>query len=336
VTFHELDLCSGCAGLALGLQRAGWRSVCYVENDRYCQRLLQARMQDGSLNTAPIWDDLRVFDGRPWRGCVDLVSAGFPCQPVSCAGKRKGAADERWLWPGVVRVVREVGPRYVLLENVPGLLIRGYGFGDVLGELAALGYDAEWQCLPAAAFGAPHLRYRVFVIAYAAGRREERLPEGPRRDREGAPDAHRPRQARPASHANGARRGQWADQSQPESGSRGPANAGVGREDASYSQEQRLPLGDPGAKRCYGRQARGFATRLGRGERSMVYPEATSFDAATLRTDWWEAEPGVCGVVDGCPQRVDRIRALGNAVLPQIGEWLGGRIIAHMTAEEGC
>ena len=113
---------------------------------------------------APIWDDLESFDGRPWRGVVELLSAGFPCQPVSCAGKRQAQEDERWLWPHVARVVCEVRPRIVALENVPGLLVRG--FGDVLGELAALGFDAEWLCLRASELGAPHIRRRVFVLAW--------------------------------------------------------------------------------------------------------------------------------------------------------------------------
>ncbi len=121
-------------------------------------------MEEGHLEMAPIWDDLESFDGRPWRGVVDLLSAGFPCQPVSSAGKRRAQEDERWLWPHVARVVCEVRPRIVALENVPGLLVRG--FGDVLGELAALGFDAEWLCLRASEFGAPHIRRRVFVLAW--------------------------------------------------------------------------------------------------------------------------------------------------------------------------
>ncbi len=121
-------------------------------------------MEEGHLEMAPIWDDLESFDGRPWRGVVDLLSAGFPCQPVSSAGKRRAQEDERWLWPHVARVVCEVRPRIVVLENVPGLLVRG--FGDVLGELAALGFDAEWGVFSASGVGAPHVRRRIFVLAW--------------------------------------------------------------------------------------------------------------------------------------------------------------------------
>jgi len=96
--------------------------VAHVERDPFAAAVLVARMADQALDQAPVWDDLRSFDGRPWRGRVDLVTAGFPCQPWSAAGRRQGIEDDRWLWPDVARIVAEVGPRLVLLENVPVLL----------------------------------------------------------------------------------------------------------------------------------------------------------------------------------------------------------------------
>lgn len=164
---HGLALCSGIGGLELGLRLALGRrytTVCYVEREACAAALLVARMEDKTLDRAPVWDDLRTFKGGPWRGVVDCVTAGFPCQPVSLAGKRRAQADERWLWPQIVRILREVRPRYVFLENVPGLLVQG--FGDVLGDLASLGFDAEWGVFSAAEAGAPHRRERVFVLAY--------------------------------------------------------------------------------------------------------------------------------------------------------------------------
>src|SRR6185369_6209630 len=136
----HLDLCSGIGAMALGIQRAGYRTCCYCEIERYCQQVLVARMRDGSLHGAPLWEDIRDFDGRPWAG-VDLLSAGWPCQPHSLAGKRKGAADDRNLWPEVIRLIREIRPRACLLENVPGLLTSDGGrmFGRVLGDLAECG-----------------------------------------------------------------------------------------------------------------------------------------------------------------------------------------------------
>ncbi len=164
----ELSLFSGYGGFTLGLRLAGIpiRTVCYVENEPYAQSIIRARIGDGYLDDAPIWDDVRTFDAEPWRGVVDIVTAGFPCQPHSVAGRRVGAADDRNLWPDTLRIIGEVGPRFALLENVPGLLANGYA-GTVVGELAQIGYDAIWHCVPAAAVGAPHLRWRWFCLAYA-------------------------------------------------------------------------------------------------------------------------------------------------------------------------
>ena len=167
-----LSICAGVGGLDLGLKLAlgeQYRTVCYVERDAYCAAVLVARMADKALDQAPIWDDLTTFAGKRWRGKVDLVSAGFPCQPASAAGQRKGREDDRWLWPAIAQLICEVGSRYVFLENVRGLLSvdDGHAFGEVLGDLADLGFDAEWGVFRASDVGAPHRRERVFVLAYA-------------------------------------------------------------------------------------------------------------------------------------------------------------------------
>jgi DNA (cytosine-5)-methyltransferase 1 len=174
---NVLALCAGAGGLELGVKLAvpGARCVGYVERDAFAAAVLVARMEDAALDSAPVWDDVADFDGRSWRGVVDCVAAGFPCQPFSAAGKRRGTADERWLWPDIARVLREVGPRWVFLENVPGLVRRG--LADVLRDLAALGFDAEWGLLSAAAVGAPHKRERLFLLAHA--RRGDHHPEQP-------------------------------------------------------------------------------------------------------------------------------------------------------------
>lgn len=168
--YTNLSLCSGVGGMDLGLQRAGFRTVCYVEQDEYRIQTLIARMQEGCLDHAPIWDDISSFDGRPWCGRISLLSAGFPCQPFSVAGSMRGADDERYVWPHIYRLICEVRPSYILLENVPGILMAKRGraapLSTVLSDLASIGYDAQWDVLSAAAFGAPHLRRRVFVVAY--------------------------------------------------------------------------------------------------------------------------------------------------------------------------
>lgn len=162
---NGLGLCAGVGGLELGIGLAvpGYRGVGYVERESFAQAVLVARMEEEALAPAPIWDDLETFDGRPFRGVVDLVSAGFPCQPFSVAGRGDGLEDERWVWPELERILREVRPRWVFLENVPGLV--RHGLWAVVRDLAALGYDAEWDLFSAGAIGAPHRRERFFLLA---------------------------------------------------------------------------------------------------------------------------------------------------------------------------
>jgi len=162
-----MALCAGAGGLELGLRIAlgdDYQCMVYVEREAYAAATLVARMAEEALDPAPVWDDLATFDGRPWRGLVDIVSAGFSCQPWSAAGKRLGIEDERWIWPDIARVLREVDPEWVFLENVAGL-VRG-GLELVLRELAVQGFDAEWDSLSAAEVGAPHLRQRLFILAH--------------------------------------------------------------------------------------------------------------------------------------------------------------------------
>lgn len=158
------SLFSGIGGLDLGLERAGMRVVWQCEADEWCRRVLAKHWPD-----IPCYTDVRYItaDAPP----VDVLCGGFPCQPVSVAGKRLAQDDERWLWPEFFRVICALRPRIVIVENVAGLLARG--IGDVLGDLAKAGYDAEWERLPAAAIGAPHRRERVWIMAYPCGSRLE-------------------------------------------------------------------------------------------------------------------------------------------------------------------
>jgi len=168
VVLHALHLCSGYGGFELGLRHAGveCRTVGHVERDSYAAAVLVERMEQERLDLAPIWSDLDTFDAQPWAGRVDLVTAGFPCQPFSAAGQRKGTDDDRWLWPSIGRIVRDVGPLYVFLENVPGLVRAG--LPHVLADLADLGFDAEWGLLAASDVGAPHRRQRFWLVAALA------------------------------------------------------------------------------------------------------------------------------------------------------------------------
>lgn len=168
MAIRSISLCAGVAGIDLGLRLADptIRTVCYVEWAKFPAAVIAARIKDGALDEAPVWDDVGTFDGRPWRGKVDLITAGFPCQPVSLAGKRLGMSDERFIWGDIARIIDEVRPGRVLLENVPGIVSADDGrFLDVvLGSLVALGFDCEWDIFSAAETGAPHKRERWFCL----------------------------------------------------------------------------------------------------------------------------------------------------------------------------
>jgi DNA (cytosine-5)-methyltransferase 1 len=247
-----LSLFSGIGGLDLGLDRAGWTCVGQVELDPWCRTVLARHWPEvprhDDVRTAPDW---WLGAARP---AVDLVAGGFPCQPFSFAGYQHGVADERWGWPWMLDVVRAAQPRYVLVENVPGLLADGAAFGTVLADLATLGFDAEWSLLRASQFGAPHPRERLYVVAYAAG------VDGRARDLLGA------------------------------SGERGPSLAVGGLSGLAAHQR--------------GRAA----------------------------GEWLAREPAVARLAHGISAQLDRIKALGNAVVPQVAEHIGRLIREHAEA----
>jgi DNA (cytosine-5)-methyltransferase 1 len=168
---HALSLCSGIGGLDLGLSLAvpNYRTVCYAEIDASCQDLLLARMAGGVLDRAPIWGDLKQFDARPWRGLVDLVHGGYPCQPFSVAGNRRGAEDPRHLWPHIAGIVEAVEPEWCLFENVANHLL--LGAPAVVRDLGRLGYRVALGFFTAAELGAPHKRERLFILAHADAHR---------------------------------------------------------------------------------------------------------------------------------------------------------------------
>ena len=237
-----LDLFAGIGGFSLGLERAGgFQTVAFCEFDPYCRQVL-ARHWPG----VPIFHDVRELDGERFRGAIDVVCGGFPCQDLSVAGRQAGIDAERsGLWSHLARIIGEVAPRYAVVENVPALLSgdRGRWFGRVLGDLAEVGYDAEWHCIPASHVGAHHRSDRVWIIAYP---NRGRLKGRPKCDSE-----------------------QW---------------------EGKHPQSRHDPFG------C-------------------------GVDG------WWDAEPDVGRVADGVPMRVDRLRALGNAVVPQVVEVIGRSIL---------
>jgi len=161
---NELHLFAGAGGGILGGILLGHTPVCAVEIEPYCRKILFQRQRDGILPKFPIWDDVTTFDGTPWKGKVDVVCGGFPCQDISVAGKGDGLDGERsGLWGEMARIIRDVAPRFVFVENSPALVVRG--LGRVLGDLASMGYNARWGVLGACHVGAPHKRERIWIMA---------------------------------------------------------------------------------------------------------------------------------------------------------------------------
>jgi len=351
---YHMDICTGIGGFALALKHlvGGFQTVCYVEIDKYCQQVLWQRIHDGTLDHAPMWDDLRTFDGAPWRGAVDIITAGFPCQPFSVAGRRAGADDDRNLWPEVARVIGEVRPGIVFLENVPALLSNGY-YGTVVGDLAACGYDTRWDCIPASACGANHQRDRLWILATrrgvsdAGGDGVRVIGECGRGEHEecGATfsgyDGSEERMGHTVitgleRHAGDERDGTgWKESSRPVSPPSLPrredpdTNSGgceVERieehgelESASGCEPDGLREGRPGQGARDGADAEGEPERPGLREGEPTEERGRrSGDTRRTRTEWWDVEPDVGRVAHGVPSRVDRLRALGNAVVPEV------------------
>lgn len=176
--FTELSLFTGAGGGLLASLLHGWRTIGYVEWNEYCQKLIAQRCADGILPTAPIFGDIRTFTSEgyavKYRGMVDVLTAGFPCQPFSLAGKQAGEFDPRNMWPATLECIRVVRPRFALLENNPGLLSNEY-IRRIFGQLAEVGYNARWACLSAKDQGAPIERERVFIACSDSFNGQERV-----------------------------------------------------------------------------------------------------------------------------------------------------------------
>lgn len=252
-----------------------------MEINAFCARRLMQRQNEGHLPPFPIWDDVCNFDGHPWRGVVDVVSGGFPCQDISAAGTGAGLDGERsGLWVEMARIIGEVRPAFCFVENSPMLTSRG--LGTVLGDLAALGYDAEWGVLGAADVGAPHKRERCWIVAYASGLNWDAWRAKP---------AGQQRQARIADGGT-----DMADAN--EIGrDRGAGMLGEGR---------RVEFADG----C--NAADSYGLRELQPERGQPDEWGWTGDGS-----WWATEPDVGRVANGVAARVDRLQALGNGQVPQ-------------------
>lgn len=280
------SLYSGIGGIDLGFERAGIKTIWQCENNSFCRKVLEKHWPD-----VPKYRDVNTLRKKA-PPAVDVLYGGFPCQPVSNAGRRKGKADPRWLWPAFADLIDALRPRYVVAENVRGLCSKG--IDEVLSDLSCLRYDAEWQIISAAAIGAPHLRERIFIVAYPEGvgqrpglRQDESPALGRRRSRNGRRSSREGQATGDVRNANGAR-----------SQGRGRLIESAGEGSAAETDLQpRIFTRRPGAR--------------------------------------WEPEPGLGRMAPRLPGGVDRLTALGNAVVPQVAGYVGSLIVDDYHRRQG-
>jgi DNA (cytosine-5)-methyltransferase 1 len=276
-----LDLFSGIGGFSLGLERAGMQTVAFCEVDPVCRQVLKKHWPD-----VPIFEDVKTLSVKDIHDTIDVICGGFPCQDISFAGKGAGLAGERsGLWYEYHRLIEEIRPRYVIIENVAAL--RSRGLDEVLRCLAALGYDAEWHCIPAKAVGAPHQRDRVWIVAYSNN-----------------------------------------------SGS-GTPKYGVDTVGSQVIQERQ----DESFSRVSGcGQTLAYSSSLGlQGQKEFIKPQHSTavVNRKAVESQYnrvshlWSIEPAVGRVANGVSGRVDRLKQLGNAVVPQIPELIGRAILGY-------
>ena len=282
---NELALFAGAGGGILGGHLLGWRTVCAVEWEPYPASVLCARQNDGLLPPFPIWDDVQTFDGHPWRGVVDVVSGGFPCQDISAAGKGAGIDGERsGMWGEMARIIHEVRPRFVFVENSPMLTSRG--LGRVLGDLASMGFDARWGVLGAADIGANHQRDRIWVVG---------------------------------EMGNANNNGHFATEISKSFAQRSNSSEAWQKQTLQFegSGEQYAELAHTYNKGLQGSQWIRDNSKENRGRIEGAHG-ATSKRSPTIgaESDWWNIEPNVGRVADGVAARVDRLKAVGNGQVP--------------------
>jgi len=348
---NGLALCAGVAGLERGIESIipSARTVCYVEGETYPASVLASKMEAGSLSKAPIWSNVRTFDGKPWRGKVSFLSGGFPCQPYSTAGKQLADKDPRDLWPDFARIIGEVRPHFIFLENVPNVV--KWALPTVLKDLSKMGYDAAWCVVAASQVGAPHKRSRWFLFAHSndSSKHVMRFHEP-----QSSPQEY---ERNDFSNTNGERRNEikpnlWSGEFNVEG--RGDKSPLADTNSKSYSKPQRTveELRQKGS-RLEGWKDKGetwdffrsssekekfdqrwnvesrpqqfeknnfsHTNRKGlerkttkRIQGKRIWPSITGFD-----TGWWEVEPAMGRMVDGVADWVHRMRACGNGVVPQ-------------------
>ena len=285
---NELALFAGAGGGILGGKLLGWRTVCAVEWEPYPASVLCARQNDGLLPPFPIWDDVQTFDGKPWKGIVDVVSGGFPCQDISAAGKGAGIdGKQSGMWGEMARIIYEVQPKFVFVENSPMLTSRG--LGRVLGDLASMGFDAKWGVLGAADVGANHQRDRIWIVAKWNGQ---------------------------LSYTQHHRIRRWEQQQKSIKKETILSNPSINR--CGFRQDEYINREFKSTSNsCINGQKKSLAnSNLPQQQRRSLPIGIQQEYAYACDSSWWKTEPNVGRVADGMAARVDRLKATGNGQVP--------------------
>ena len=304
---NELALFAGAGGGILGGHLLGWRTVCAVEWEAYPASVLVARQNDKILPPFPIWDDVQTFDGKPWRGIVDVVSGGFPCQDISSAGKGVGITGKRSsMWGHMARIIGEVRPQYAFVENSPMLTSRG--LGTVIGDFSEMGYDTEWCVLGASDVGARHQRERIWLVAKDT------------------------KQSRLFSHTEHNRVGWGKQQSESIEETNGRHSIreladtdlcrhihGQAEINSTIGEFDALGESRASSENVANSSLSGFAScnqPTFRPKQQVLEKQSWGSCNEYGRKDYWEVEPNVGRVVNGMASRVDRLKAIGNGQVP--------------------
>lgn len=324
-----LDLFAGIGGFSLAAHWMGWTTTAFVERDKFCQRVLRKNFgQDIEIH-----DDITTFSGKPFRGRVDIITGGFPCQPFSAAGKRKGRTDERHLFPEMLRVISEVKPRWVVAENVRGLLSieSGSVFSEVISSLEGEGYEVITFCVPASAVEAPHRRDRLWIVGHSNQYESGAIA------RDDAEVCGLPKAERQPKHGSSIPRGTSGDAI--DTTNHTAFDELLTNTLNSEHRAERRPLREAESVQGIGRAAldagrvsgtvgddpnaviaglQGYQRRT-EAERHTGLPDrARSDQRPGWSEDWIQAATRLCGMDDVVPNRVDRLKCLGNAVVPRL------------------
>lgn len=264
---NVLDLFSGIGGFSLGLTRAGFNTIAFCEIDKYCQKILKKHWPD-----VPVFDDIKKLRAKDINGTIDVICGGFPCQPFSVAGNRIGKDDDRYLWPEMLRIIQESRPRWVIGENVPGII--DMALDTVLFDLEREGYKTQTFIIPACAINAPHRRDRIWIVANNES---------------------------------------WINR----------------KHNAKENQRQKYESGKTVSDDVVSNAS---SAGLQKRNASIITNNTgyfTGTDFKRVTTSEWITQPGICKRDDGIPDRVARLKALGNSVVPYIPEIIGNLIIEY-------